>query len=175
METNEDKQEKGRRFEEIMHNFLMLRLPMEYHLFRETDVSTTFGFNVKAIDNMIVIPNYCIICIQYKWWNSRKPTDGEVFKFQKSVNVIGENMGLPCFCLYITKDGVAKNGLDEFSKANNLNKNSGINIRYFEYHSEDVLELMEFMMFFLYKIRIFMYENDGSAIICERDFPIVLL
>ena len=149
-------QEQGILFEKTIHDILK---QTGLKLLSETGVRSEFGSIFYGIDHFIETDEF-VICIQDKCKKTNIQMN-ELNHFIKACEKIHDKFNKKCFAIYISKSPLTKTSIEII---NYERKNSTRNIEYVYFDNDSLDYLIRKLSYFLYSIRIYFYENDGSAI-----------
>jgi hypothetical protein len=152
-------QDKGREFEKYIHEQILSKI--EYPIFSEAEICNKYGSNNKGIDHLIETAD-SIICIQDKHVNSKIPLD-KINHFITCVNNVSNKSGKKAIGLYISLEGITKPSQNSFDDQNEKGYNYFVSI-----FNNNEIKLFQKLKDFLYYHKIYMYDNDGSAIMLDE-------
>lgn len=148
------KQKLGFMFENNIHEFIS---QTKYTILREKEIVNKYSCLAYGIDHLMYLEE-CIICIQDKW-RSSKPSLSDINHFISAVKYINDNEFKKCVGIYLSKEPLTAYA----SKAFEYENNKKINY-FFSVYDNDMDKIIHKITKIFYENKIFLYENDGSAI-----------
>lgn len=148
------KQKLGFIFEDNIHELIS---QTTYTILREKEIVNKYSLLAYGIDHIMYLEE-CIICIQDKW-RSSKPSLSDINHFTSAVKYINDNEFKKCVGIYLSKEPLTAGALKAFEYENN----KGINY-FFSIYDDNMDQIVHKIKKIFYENKIFLYENDGSAI-----------
>ena len=152
-------QQKGRIFEDRIHNILISTKLLVY---REKEVKSNYANHITGIDHLIMNDNICI-AIQDKYVKSKKPSNVDIHHFKTSVNDLYKIIKRKIIGVYLSLMSPTQPALNSFNFENKNGDNSFLFI-----NDTDEEILVEKFIEFLYENKVYLYDEEDVFMLGDK-------